>query len=93
MARGWESKSVEMQIEDRANQPVPPGNRRGDPERERRLELLELSRKRLLHEIETATGERMREVKRRALAHIEAEIAAAKPIREPEGRREEAGLP
>jgi hypothetical protein len=79
MARGWESKSVEMQMEDRETIAVPEGNRRGDADLQRRLELLCLSRTRLLHEIETATGERMREVKRRALRHIEAEIAACTP--------------
>lgn len=76
MARGWESKSVEMQMEERESVAVPPGNTREDAQQQRRLELLELSRKRLLHEIETATGDRMREVKRRALRHIETEIAA-----------------
>ena len=76
MARGWESKSVEMQMEERERIAVPPGNTRDDAVLQRKLELLELSRKRLLHEIETATGDRMREMKRRALQHIESEIAA-----------------
>ncbi len=77
MARGWESKSVEMQMEERENIAVPPGNTRQDAVLQRKLELLELSRKRLLHEIETATGDRMREMKRRALQYIESEIAAS----------------
>jgi hypothetical protein len=77
MARGWESKSVEMQMEERESIAVPPGNTRDDAVLQRKLELLELSRKRLLHEIETATSERMREMKRRALQHIESEIAAS----------------
>ena len=76
MARGWESKSVEMQMEERESIAVPPGNTRDDAVPQRKLELLELSRTRLLHEIKTATGDRMREVKRRALQHIESEIAA-----------------
>jgi hypothetical protein len=76
MARGWESKSVEMQMEERESIAVPPGNTREDAPLQRKLELLELSRKRLLHEIETATGDRMREMKRRALRHIESEIAS-----------------
>jgi hypothetical protein len=63
-------------MEDRKSIPVPPGNTRGDAVLERRLELLELSRKRLLYEIEAASGDRLREMKRRALRHIEAEIAA-----------------
>ena len=77
MARGWESKSVEMQMEERESIAVPPGNTRDDAVLQRKLELLELSRKRLLYEIETATGDRMREMKRRALQHIESEIAAS----------------
>jgi hypothetical protein len=82
MARGWESKSVELQIEDgpgglsSAGNGIK-GNTHADAALERKLELLNLSRKRLLHEIETATGDRMREMKRRALQHIESEIAAS----------------
>jgi hypothetical protein len=77
MARGWESKSVEMQMEERESIAAPPGNKRDDSVLQRKRELLELSRKRLLYEIETATGDRMREMKRRALQHIESEIAAS----------------
>jgi hypothetical protein len=79
MARGWESKSVEMQIEERES--VLPGgcNTRETAEIDRKRELLELSRKRLLQEIETASGERFREMKRRALQHIESELAAIAP--------------
>lgn len=76
MARGWESKSVEMQMEERESIAVPPGNTREDAALQRKLEVLELSRRRLLYEIETASGDRMREVKRRALKHIESEIAS-----------------
>ncbi|MDE3198232.1 MAG: hypothetical protein KGN84_17925 [Acidobacteriota bacterium] len=79
MARGWESKSVEMQMEERADTPVPPGNTIEDAELQRKRELLELSRKRLVEEIERSPGERFREMKRRALRHIESEIAAIPP--------------
>jgi hypothetical protein len=65
-----------MQMEERESVAVPPGNTRDDAERQRRHEVLELSRTRLLHEIETATGDRMRAVKRLALQFIEAEITA-----------------
>jgi hypothetical protein len=79
MARGWESKSVEMQIEER-EKPVPETNTQDDSGRRREIELLALSRKRLLTELE-AVGEfgdhRFRSLKRRALAHIDAQIAAA----------------
>ena len=79
MARGWESKSVEMQMEERASAPVPPGNTKEDAALQRKRELLDLSRKRLLQEIERSSDERFREMKRKALRHIEAEIAAASP--------------
>ncbi|HZL57220.1 MAG TPA: hypothetical protein VFC21_09075 [Bryobacteraceae bacterium] len=68
-----------MQIEDRERIAVPEGNTRVDAIRERKLGLLELSRTRLLHEIASASGDRFREMKRRALRHIEAEIAALSP--------------
>jgi hypothetical protein len=79
MARGWESKSVEMQIEDRERKPVPSGNSAGDPALERELEVLELSRKRLLAELEAVGDQgdhRFRTLKRRALAHVDAAISA-----------------
>ena len=78
MARGWESKSVEMQMEDRGKKPVPDGAP-ADSGVRRELEVLELSRKRLLTELESVGDmgdHRFRAVKRRALAHVEAAIAA-----------------
>ena len=79
MARGWESKSVEMQIEERDKHPAPPENAPADSAVRRELEVLELSRKRLLHELESVGDmgdHRFRALKRRALAHVEAAIAA-----------------
>lgn len=79
MARGWESKSVEMQIEEREQGPVPPGNSVANSAELRELEVLELSRRRLLHELESVGDmgdHRFRAVKKRALAHVEAAIAA-----------------
>lgn len=74
MARGWESKSVEMQMEERAAKPVPPGNTEADSADRRELDVLELTRKRLLNEL-AAVGDmgdhRFRAVKKRALAHVE----------------------
>ena len=85
MARGWESKAVEMQIEER-ERPVPETNTHGDSGRQREIGLLELSRKRLLTELE-AVGEfgdhRFRSLKRRALAHIEAQIEGARSAQSP----------
>ena len=79
MARGWESKSVEMQMEERASAPVPPGNTVENAELLRKLQLLDLTRKRLLDEIERSSDQRFREIKQRALRHIESEIAAISP--------------
>ena len=78
MARGWESKSVEMQIEERekpASENPPPA----DSALRREIGVLELSRKRLLTELEDVGDQgdhRFRSLKQRALAHIDAEIAA-----------------
>ena len=76
MARGWESKSVEMQLEERDlfraadNLPIP------DAAQKRELELLTLSRKRLVREIGAAVNPRYRAQKQLALKHIEAAMAA-----------------
>ncbi|MES1261184.1 MAG: hypothetical protein ABUS49_05545 [Acidobacteriota bacterium] len=78
MARGWESKSVEMQMEDRETSSIPAGgNTHANARHERELAVLKLSRRHLLHELETMTNPRVRELKLRALSHIEARIAAA----------------
>jgi hypothetical protein len=76
MARGWESKSVEQQIEERDQFSGPLQNAHGDAGRERELEVLKLARQRLLHEIEAASNPRFLELKRRALAHVDKSIAA-----------------
>jgi hypothetical protein len=78
MARGWESKSVEMQIEERSNSTVPACNTPEDAEQRRKLELLELSRRRLVHEIEAASDPRLRALKQKALDHIEQAIRSAR---------------
>lgn len=80
MARGWESKSVEQQIEDRDALSSSPegGNAHPNAQREREIEVLELSRKRLLQELETITHERLRTLKLRALAHVEGQLSKAR---------------
>jgi len=74
MARGWESKSVEMQIEEREHTVTPPGNTIADAGRKRETELLELTRKRLLGEIEGTHNPRLKEQKQRALSFVENRI-------------------
>lgn len=78
MARGWESKSVEAQMDSADSERARAGARQRTPEqiaKESALHSLELSRTRILHDLESATHERYRETLRAALAYIEAEIA------------------
>ena len=81
MARGWESKSVEMQMEEQASPPVPKGNRREGAELERQRGLLSLTRLRLLHELTLATHARLREQKQKAIDHIDRLISQLEPPR------------
>ena len=77
MARGWESKSVEQQQEEASSEHT----RKSEPltpeqvGRRRRLATLELSRKRILHELEAATNPRHRQMLAAALADLDAQIA------------------
>ena len=74
MARGWESKSVESQMEARETKRAS-SQRVVRPEDqirvERERESLRLSRKRVLHDIETATHARYREQLEAALRYLD----------------------
>jgi hypothetical protein len=73
MARGWESKSVEQQQEtarDRKDFSTPEQR-----EREQKRKSLELSRRRVLHEMETTRSEMRRASLEQALAFLDEEIA------------------
>ncbi|MEO6194839.1 MAG: hypothetical protein ABIS20_17635 [Thermoanaerobaculia bacterium] len=75
MARGWESKSVESQIEDadlRADrgEPLTPEQR----EIRRKRESLELSRRRVLQDLEAARSPVRRTSLEHALAFLDEEI-------------------
>lgn len=74
MARGWESKSVESQKEDASR--LDPGQDLTPEERERkrRQSGLELSRRRVLQELETARSPVRRASLEQALAHLDEEI-------------------
>ena len=76
MARGWESKSVEaQQIEDAAARADRgPALTPGDRERKRKRDGLELSRRRVLQEIETTRSEARRASLEQALAFLDEEI-------------------
>jgi hypothetical protein len=72
MARGWESKSVESQQEEaeassEKRVPLTPG--------QQKIRALQLSRKHVLDEMAHSSNPRFRELKRRALNHLEMEIA------------------
>jgi hypothetical protein len=77
MARGWESKSVELQQDefagvkrDSAAQASAEKN-----ERQRKLDCLELSRTRILHDLQSACNPRYRSQLEAALSHVNGELA------------------
>jgi hypothetical protein len=75
MARGWESKSVESQIEDATSRSVR-GERLTPEQRELRQkrESLELSRRRVLQELEAARSPVRRASLEQALSFLDDEI-------------------
>ena len=77
MARGWESKAVEADIETAASAGKDDGKEHLSPaqiEVMRRREGLLLSRSRVLQELETTRNERYRKMCQETLAHLEAEL-------------------
>jgi hypothetical protein len=80
MARGWESKSVESQIEDAGSgadrgAALPPEER----ERKRKREGLELSRRRVLQELAATRSAARRAALEPALAFLDEEIRKLGP--------------
>jgi hypothetical protein len=78
MARGWESKSVESQIEsaeDRAALAKLPKLTPEETARKSERESLQLTRKRVLHDIETAQNPGYRVTLEAALKHLDDKIA------------------
>jgi len=79
MARGWESKSVEAQIEESNNSSFTDESHIFSPEelqaKFKKNDLL-LSRKRVLQQLEGGGSERYCELLRRTLVALEAQIAA-----------------
>lgn len=77
MARGWESKAVEAQIET-AEAPVTSTKIRLTPEereKSRQRESLLLSRNRVQQDLEQSSNPRYRKMLSDALAHLDAELA------------------
>jgi hypothetical protein len=78
MSRGWESKDVESQMEEAALRRAAPKQTPRTPEQlriESERESLELSRKRVLSDLKTATNPRRREQLESALRHLEQKLA------------------
>jgi hypothetical protein len=78
MARGFESKSVQEQWQDAeaaAEQRKKPKKSAKQIEREKKIEGLQMSRRRIERELDAATSERRREQLRAALAHLDEELA------------------
>jgi len=79
MARGWESKDVESQVEEKradksAGEKLQKTQEQLEKDRERQG--LELSRKRVLADLETAKHPNHRKSLEAALAHLESKIAS-----------------
>ena len=80
MARGWESKAVESQLEEREGREAAHAVQELSPEeRERRarLDSLKLSRARTLEQLERAANPAHRAMLKRTLLALEKEIAGA----------------
>jgi hypothetical protein len=79
MARGWESKDVEAQLEEKKAVPETQGNRgqksAEQVRREQERRGLQLSRTRILNDLETATHPNHRKSLEAALAHLDKKIA------------------
>ena len=84
MARGWESKSVEAQIESAAGNPKALPKPHLSPEQIQELrekENLELSRTRVRRELASSANPRYQEILRKALADLEGKLARLEPAK------------
>ena len=78
MARGWESKAVESQIEEAESRLASAPKLPPDPaqmERRRTRESLQLARKRVLHDLGTNHSFRFEKMLRASLKHLDEKIA------------------
>ena len=79
MARGWESKTIESQIETAQDDVLKrsgPGLTRAEAELQRKKQGLVLSRTRVLKDLANARNERYRNMLKAALAKLEHDLAA-----------------
>ena len=81
MARGWESKSVEAQIEDNnstpSNQHFSPSISHEEIHRKSHRANLHLSRQRILQQLEMSTNERYSDMLRRSLAELDGQLGSS----------------
>ena len=78
MARGWDSKSVEEQINERQAEPRNSGKQksgRRETEQRTKREGIRLARSRTLTALESTHDERYRALLERTLAHLDSELA------------------
>jgi len=83
MARGWESKSVEDQVQNSQSKNPSKQKRRLAPseaETRRRREVLLLSRVRVQRDLESSQNPRYRDQLSRALADIDSQLAALEEL-------------
>jgi predicted metal-dependent phosphoesterase TrpH len=89
MARGWESKSIEQQQEEMAEQrklvraPHPPD----EQQRNRKREGLRLSRERLSQQLHAAGNPRHRQMLEQAIAELDSQLASFKEVTDPAARK------
>ncbi len=81
MARGWESKSIEQQIEDSRTEPDHPtiaNSSEGavEPELRRQIEGLLFQRSRILQELQSARNQRYRQMLEELLRHLDSRLAS-----------------
>lgn len=81
MARGWESKGVEAQVEAEVESSQSPKGQSGrgpmtaeQMKRDQERKQLELSRTRIIHDLESATHPNHRKSLEAALAHLDKKI-------------------
>jgi hypothetical protein len=78
MARGWESKDVESQVAASQTPKETDGGKRKSAEqlhREQERKGLQLSRTRVMHDLESATNPNHRKSLEAALAHLEKKLS------------------
>lgn len=81
MARGWESKAVEGQVQEHEEQDTGKGRKALTPQQlevRRRREVLLLSKARTQRDLEKSTDARYKEMLNRALADLDAQLNSLK---------------